>query len=47
MEGFLAYVNSTIVRYFASLFGASYLMDKARLEKKDLLAFPCPFRGVR
>jgi hypothetical protein len=31
------------MRYFASLFGASYLMDKARFEKNDLLSLPCPF----
>jgi hypothetical protein len=41
--GFLGYVNSAVLRYFASLFGASYLMDKARLEKNDLLGLPCPF----
>jgi hypothetical protein len=44
---FLAYVNSEVLRYFASLFGATYLMDKARLEKNDLLALPCPFEDMR
>jgi hypothetical protein len=45
--GFLNYVNSDVLKYFASLFGASYLMDKARLEKNDLLALPCPFADMR
>jgi hypothetical protein len=43
VDGFLRYVNSSVLRYFASLFGASYLMDKARFEKNDLQALPCPF----
>jgi hypothetical protein len=43
VNGFLSYVNSSVMRYFASLFGASYLMDKARFEKNDLLSLPCPF----
>jgi hypothetical protein len=46
IDGFLKYIDSNVVQYFASLFGASYLMDKARLEKKDLLAFPCPFDDI-
>lgn len=44
--GFLAYLNSSVLRYFASLFGASYLMDKARFEKNDLLSLPCPFTDM-
>lgn len=43
VRGFLSYVNSMLAQYFAALFGASYWMDKARLEKNDLLALPCPF----
>ncbi len=43
VDSFLRYVNSPILRYFASLFGATYLMDKARFEKNDLQALPCPF----
>jgi len=43
VDGFLGYVNSSVMRYFASLFGGSYLMDKARFEKNDLLSLPCPF----
>jgi hypothetical protein len=43
---FLRYVNSSVLRYFASLFGASYLMDKAKFEKNDLQALPCPFTNV-
>lgn len=42
-KAFRAFIDSDVVRYFASLYGASYLMDKARFEKKDLLAIPCPF----
>lgn len=45
--GFLGYLNSSVLRYFASLFGASYLMDKARFEKNDLLSLPCPFTDMR
>ncbi|WP_074447940.1 N-6 DNA methylase [Bradyrhizobium yuanmingense] len=45
VAGLLAYLNSTVVKYFASLFGASFLMDQARLEKNDLLSLPCPFEG--
>jgi hypothetical protein len=44
--GFLQYLNSSVLRYFASLFGASYLMDKARFEKNDLLSLPCPFTDM-
>ncbi|WP_274629021.1 N-6 DNA methylase [Arvimicrobium flavum] len=40
---FRAFIDSGVVRYFASIYGASYLMDKARFEKNDLLAIPCPF----
>ena len=40
---FRAFIDSDVVRYFASIYGASYLMDKARFEKNDLLAIPCPF----
>lgn len=47
VDGFLGYVNSSVMRYFASLFGASYLMDKARFEKNDLLSLPCPFVDMR
>jgi hypothetical protein len=47
VDGFLGYVNSSVLRYFASLFGASYLMDKARFEKNDLLSLPCPFVDMR
>jgi hypothetical protein len=47
VDGFLRYLNSGVLRYFASLFGASYLMDKARLERNDLLALPCPFVDMR
>lgn len=46
VDGFLRYVNSSVLRYFASLFGASYLMDKARFEKNDLQALPCPFADM-
>lgn len=45
VTGLLAYLNSTVVRYFASLFGASFAMDQARLEKNDLTSIPCPFTG--
>jgi hypothetical protein len=47
VNGFLSYINSDVLKYFASLFGASYLMDKARLEKNDLLALPCPFTDMQ
>jgi hypothetical protein len=47
IAGFLKFINSVVLKYFASLFGASYLMDKARLEKNDLLALPCPFENFR
>lgn len=46
VDGFLEYLNSSVLRYFASLFGASYLMDKARLERSDLLSLPCPFTDM-
>ncbi len=46
LAGFLKYLNSGVLRYFASLFGASYTMDKARVELNDLLALPCPFGGL-
>jgi hypothetical protein len=46
VTGFLRYINSDVVKYFASLFGASYLIDKARIEKNDLLALPCPFNDL-
>ncbi|WP_175577266.1 N-6 DNA methylase [Rhizobium oryziradicis] len=41
-----AYLDSDILRYFWFLFGPTYLMDNARLERGDLLAFPCPFRDA-
>lgn len=47
VDGFLKYINSIAFKYFASLFGATYLMDQARLEKNDLLSLPCPFRDAR
>ena len=47
IAGFLGYLNSGVLRYFASLFGATYLMDKARFEKHDLLSLPCPYLDVR
>lgn len=43
VDGFLLYLNSSVLRYFASLFGATYLMDKARVEKNDLQVLPCPY----
>ncbi|MBR0852835.1 N-6 DNA methylase [Bradyrhizobium liaoningense] len=46
VDCFLRYMNSSVLRYFASLFGASYLMDKARFEKNDLQALPCPFVDI-
>ncbi|WP_441277225.1 N-6 DNA methylase [Tardiphaga sp. 172_B4_N1_3] len=47
VEGLLAYLNSTVMKYFASLFGASFFMDQARLEKNDLRSMPCPFEGPK
>lgn len=45
-EALLGYLNSQVLRYFASLFGATYLIDKTRLELNDLLALPCPFEDI-
>jgi hypothetical protein len=41
-----AYLDSEVLRYFWFLFGPTYLMDNARLERGDLLAFPCPFKDA-
>ena len=41
-----AFLDSGVVRYFSALFGATVLLDKARFEKGDLLALPCPFRDA-
>lgn len=46
VSGLLGYLNSSVLRYFASLFGATYLMDKTRFEKNDLLSLPCPFVDI-
>lgn len=41
-----SFLSSGVVEYFASLFGATYLMDGARLEKGDIGVLPCPFESA-
>ncbi len=43
VDALLAYLNSGVLRYFAALFGATYLIDGTRVEKRELLEMPCPF----
>jgi len=45
-NAFIAFFDSKMAQYFAALFGASYWMDKARVEKKDLITMPFPFRDL-
>jgi hypothetical protein len=40
-----AFLGSGVVEYFASLFGATYLMEGARMEKGDIGVLPCPFES--
>lgn len=46
VNSLLRYLDSGVLRYFASLFGATYLMDKTRFEKNDLLSLPCPYADM-
>ncbi len=39
------YLSSDVARYFYAIFGKSWLLDHARLEKNDLEAIPFPVRG--
>ena len=41
-----AFLKSGVAEYFATLFGATYLMDGARMEKGDIGMLPCPFTSV-
>jgi len=45
--GLTAFLNSGVVAYFASIFGATFLMDNARMEKGDIGALPCPYENTR
>ena len=45
--GIVEFLNSGVAAYFASLFGATFVMDNARLEKGDIAALPCPYESVR
>jgi hypothetical protein len=44
--GLVAFLNSGVAAYFASLFGATFLMENARLEKGDIAALPCPYENT-
>ena len=45
--GLVAFLNSGVASYFASLFGAAFLMENARLEKGDISTLPCPYESTR
>ena len=46
INALLAYLNSNVLKYFASLFGATYLMDRTRFEKNDFISLPCPYKDI-
>tara|TARA_B100001057_G_scaffold213046_1_gene213396 strand:+ start:2317 stop:5304 length:2988 start_codon:yes stop_codon:yes gene_type:complete len=41
------YLNSKFVKYFFALFGSLWVIDKTRIEAKDLKRFPVPIFGVK
>ena len=45
--GLTAFLNSGVAAYFASIFGATFLMDNARMEKGDISALPCPYKSTQ
>lgn|GEM_PF-2887729 len=46
VSSMVRYLNSGVLKYFAALFGATYLIDGMRVEKNDLLSMPCPFHDT-
>lgn len=45
LKALATYLTSDVARYFYALTGRSWILDRARLEKNDLLEIPFPFSG--
>ena len=46
LRGVARFLNSDVARYLYALFGRTRLLDRARLEKNDLINIPFPFEEV-
>ena len=46
LQGVARFLDSDVARYLYALFGKTRLLDRARVEKKDLAALPFPFGQV-
>lgn len=46
MRSVSRFLNSNVARYLYTLFGKTWLLDRARLERNDLMDIPFPFEGL-